>query len=349
MKRFNYPQIIGLCLLGAFFAFGIYACKKNRFKKENFLSDLYTQKIDPEIASAVSAVDGAIQAWDTYSSDVSESNKTAFYGAFNAFHQEMEKLTFYNLGDVGATYIFSRMYKTKIDTTLIQEGYNAQATFVEADIPPYVNTQKGLYAMEYLLFSNRFKDSLDDTKFLSFMGAHLAYIKSTLTEFQTSWSIYEKNFISSTEGGVSDSYNMVVNRIIHVLEDLSIKRIGKLVETDDATIGVGYYSSTSFRNIQVQVDQLHKVYNGIGVAEFNSVYNNVRKKNKKLADQINEQFDVVIAQSNAMNEELTYYVNEDQATLDLYTGKLNELLKLFKVDVQDELDIILTFGDTDGD
>ena len=50
-----------------------------------------------------------------------------------------------------------------------------------------------------------------------------------------------------------------------------------------------------------------------------------------------------------MNAAMDYYATTGSSELVQYKEKLKELLVQFKIDVVHELDIVLTFGDNDGD
>ncbi len=326
-----------------------YACKKNRFKKEVFLEEMYTYKAEPEINAAINATDLLQSSWAVYSTNSTADNFATVISNYSVVANQMEEISFYNLGDVSAVYVFSRFYKTTVDTNGIIDAFNAQESFAENDIANYVNTRKGLFALEYLLYSTSFADSLTEPKFINFVDAHLSYLHSSATEFQNTWNIYQKNFIKNDGEGVSDSYNIVINRIIHVLEDLISKRIAEPLDGNDHKLAVGHYANKALEKIKVQVLQLQQIYLGIGTETFNSVYNNVRKKNKKLADKVSEKFEETVTFGNAMTNEMDYYINTDSTPLVDYKNLLIELLAFFKGDIQDELNIIITFGDTDGD
>ncbi len=326
-----------------------YACKKNRFKKEVFLEEMYTYKAEPEINAAINAIELLQNSWATYGANTTGDNFSTVTSNYVDVANQMEEISFYNLGDVSAVYVFSRFYKTSIDTNGIIDAYNMQESFAENDIANYVNTRKGLYALEYLFYSTSFADSLTEPKFINFIDAHLSYLHSSSTEFQNTWNIYQKNFIKNDGEGVSDSYNIVINRIIHVLEDLINKRIADPLDGNDHKLAVGHYSNKALEKIKIQVLQLQQVYLGIGTETFNSVYNNLRKKNKKLADKVSDKFEEAVTFGNGMSYEMDYYIHTTSAPLIDYKNLLIELLAFFKGDIQDELNIIITFGDTDGD
>lgn len=322
---------------------------KNRFDKEDFLNDLYVQKTDPEIKTALNFTLNLQNEWEVYAANPIAENFTRVKTEFVTLANHLEKINFYNLGDVGAVHVFNRFYKTTIDTTAIKSNYNATDDFNELIISNYINTQKGIFTLEYLLYGTTFQDSITEPKFINFVDAHLIALNSAILEFQNSWKVYEKNFIKNEESGVSDSYNIVLNRIIAVLEDLIIKRITPIIDENNPSLGIGFLSNQTLEKIKIQVKQINDVYRGVGTENFNSIYNNLRKKNKKLADKVSAKFDEIITFGGTMTEEMAYYIENDQATLLSYKSKLIDLLAYFKGDVQAELEYVITFGDTDGD
>ncbi len=327
----------------------IYACAKNRFDKEDFLNDLYVQKTDPEIKTALNFTLNLQNEWAVYATNPIAENFTRVKTEFVALANHLENINFYNLGNVGAVHVFNRFYKTTIDTTEIKENYNAAEVFNELTISEYTNTQKGIFTLEYLLYGKTFQDSLTDPKFINFVNAHLIALNSAIIDFQNSWNAYEKNFIESEGSGVSDSYNIVLNRIIAVLEDLIVKRITPIIDENNPSLGIGFLSNQSLQKIKIQVQQISDVYRGVGVENFNSIHTNLHKKNKKLAEKVLAKFDEIIAFGGTMTQEMAYYIDNDEATLLSYKSKLIDLLAYFKGDVQAELEYVITFGDTDGD
>lgn len=343
LESFSLILIVLICgLIG-------HACKKNRFKKQTFLTDLYTYKIEPEIKTATTQAAELETTWSAYIENTTATNYQKVQNTFLTLADQLERVNFYNLGDVGAVYVFSRFYKTKVDTVGISTFYESKESFTKSDIASNVNTQKGVFALEYLLFSAAYQDIVSTPKFLNFIAAQLAYLTSSVEEYENSWKIYKTNFTASEKEGVNDPYNSVINRIIHVFEDIINKRIAKPLAAEDSSLGVGFYANRTLKAIKIQLQQLNAIYLGEGTTKFNSVYNNVRKKKKRLADEISTKFEETIAFGQKMTEEMAYYLENDQPTLVSFKKQLTELLTYFKVDVQAELDIILTFGDTDGD
>lgn len=345
----NKLSLLSVLILSLFLAFNIQSCKKNRFKKTTFLEEFYTLKIAPDIETTIQQFDELKLNWLTYTSTIDAANLSNVKQSFTHLLDELEKVNFYNLGDVGATYVFNRAYKTKIDSVAILTKYNTQPSFDASVIAGYTNAERGIFTLEYLLFSPSKQDSLSSSKFINFIGAQLDFMEIALDDFKSSWQIYYTNFIASVEDDVSDSYNIVVNRIIVVLEDLIEKRITLPIDNENAKLGVGHYSNRSFQNIKTQIVQLRAIYLGEGTTKFNSIYTSIRKSYKELANRVTEKFDEIILLGNEMTGELDDYIYSDLPSLNNYKTHLVELLTLFKIDVQQELDIVITFNGSDGD
>jgi predicted lipoprotein len=199
------------------------------------------------------------------------------------------------------------------------------------------------------LFFDHAADSISSAKYRSYLVAQVETLQDNFLQIKNSWDTYETNFVNKSDEGVEGSYNIVVNRIVHLLEDLIDKRINVPLEAADAKLAVGNWSSLAWVNIKTQVSQLNDIYRGNGTAAFNSVYNSVHKKNRKLADEIQSKFENLIETGNAMTSTMEYYVTTGTSELIQYKEALKELHILFKLDVVKELDIVLTFGDNDGD
>ena len=326
-----------------------FACKKNRFKKDDFLTDIYAYKIEPEIKASVNTIADFKTVWNNFNAHNSPANFTLVQSSFIKMSKSIEIILCYNFGDVAGTYTYSRFYKTGIDTIAIKTLYNEHEVFNANEISSYTNTQKGEFAIAYLLFGETFQDSINLEKYQNFVSAHIDYFGEAVAEMQNNWSIYEKNFTENKQDGVSDVYNILINRIIHLTEELIAKRIEDPLESGNPNSVIGAFTKTGMDKIKTQVQSLNDIYYGHGTTEFNSIYNNIRKKKKKLADEIGDKFSELITKGTSMDGDLSSYITDDSTELLAYKSLLIELLTLFKVDVQEELDIIITFGDTDGD
>lgn len=327
--------------------FSFAGCKKNRFKKNEFLDALYTNKVQPEIESSINQLETLKLKLNSFIDGV--TNLSDVQSSFAEFYLASENIAYYNLGDISKTYIFSRVYKTSLDTSLILEHYNNNSTFSAEDIEGLANTAKGIYSVEFLLNSSTFQDSINSLKFQNYLLANIQQVENNLTQYQTNWTVYSANFIESESTGVSDSYNIVYNRLIHVLEDIINKRLQPLVESNSNEHLPGHYQAIEFALIRTLLIQTRKIFMGYGIENFNSIYINIRKKNKNLAEEISKKLELLIKETNDYNDSLNPNKTADLIQIESIIEKTEEILILLKLDAADELGIILTFGDSDGD
>ncbi|MCG8577662.1 MAG: hypothetical protein MI810_22465 [Flavobacteriales bacterium] len=325
------------------------SCKKNRFKRNEFLEQMYDYKITPEIQQARQSFEVFNNDWNSYtaslSSDKLESSKASLMQAL----KDIEYIRFYNLGDIAKIYIYNTFSKTSPNTEGLWEYYETTNTFAQNDIASLPNTQRGIYLAEYLLFGPYAPDSVGTEKYNLLITAVSADALDNLNSLETAWEVYEKNFLKMTDDGVDGSYNILNNRIIHSIEDVVAKWLNPVLDSNDPTVAPGFYSKTYLDNVKIQVQQIYDVYLGKGTSDFNSIHTSLRKKNKKLADNMQNDFDELISYQNQLTMPIEHYVAEDISPIEEYKSMLKDLLVKFKLDVATELDIIITIGDTDGD
>lgn len=341
MKRLFFPTLLVIILLSG--------CGKNKFKRSEFLQDLYDQKIWPDLLETENRVAGFSSGWDAYKASPGATQLTDLKVKFSDCLYSFEKIAFYNLGDISTVSVYNGAYKTSVDTVTLWDKYGAATFFTSTTIQGYTTKEKGIFTLEYLLYASSFQDSMSSPKFVQFMTAQVETLEENFAAIKTAWSTYEKNFVSADDEGVEGSYNIVINRVIHQLEDIIDKRINDPLNAGDLSVAVAFRSDNAWKNIKEMVSQLNSIYLGKGTEEFNSIYNSVRRKNKKLADQISEAFDQVISTGDSMTKSMSYYLSTGSAELVSYKEMLKEILVYFKLDVVKELDIVLTFGDNDGD
>lgn len=334
-------KIIVLTLVGTFLVLN---CQKNKFKAKHFLPELYDYKIAPELEGTQSSITDLTTQWSTVSTSTPITNIESFKSDYVDFLLDVENILFYNIGDISATYVYGRFYKADIDTTKIWNFYNSADYFYADDIQSLINSEKGVVTVEYLLFNPNASDSLNtSSKYINFIDAHLNAIKNEIETTKTSWSVYKTNFETMTETGINGSYNMVVNQIIHGLEEIIVKKMG------NPLINTSNLSSSRLKLINQSISQRYHVYMGNGTEKFNSVYNHVRKKDKKLADEIKLNFENLIIEGDALVLNYTDYLDSNTIPLEKFRNNVESLMLKFKIDVISIIDITLTIGDSDGD
>jgi predicted lipoprotein len=319
-------------------------CKKNKFKVKNFLPALYSNKIEPELLALNDEITSVSVEFIDISTSISDQNIDIFRKKFKLLLENAESASFYNFGDISDIYVFSRFYKTSMDTTKLWAYYDSKSFFNQDGISSQTNNIKGLTAIEYLLFQPNSKDSLiTSSKYLNFLDAQLKAAKKEMGNILFSWSVYETNFVDMTEDGVNGSYNMVVNQIVHGFEEVIKKTMSNpLINSEN-------FSKSRLNLIRASVKHKYDIFMGNGTIPFNSIYNNTRKKNRKLANQVQEDFENLIIEGDELVENYDTYFYQNSVALVNYRNSIERLMAKFKIDVMVELGVTLTLSDSDGD
>ena len=320
------------------------ACQKSKFKVKTFLPELYDFKIEPELTTLNSEITSLTTEFSDIKTEITDLNIESFRDKYKPFLANVESVNFYNLGDISAIYVFSRFYKSKMDTTKLWSFYNSQPSFHQEDIAAQINSIKGITSIEYLLFNPQAKDSLlGSDKYVNFLHAQLQSAELELENIVFSWSVYKSNFVALNEKGIDGSYNIVVNRIVHGFEEIIKKTMSNpLINSDN-------FSRTRLSIIRASIQQKYDVYMGIGTQPFNSIYNHTRRKKKKLADEVKLDFENLILEGVELIDDYDTYFVQNPSKLVSYRTNIENLMLKFKIDVISALKLTATISDSDGD
>lgn len=325
-------------------SFSLESCKKNRFKKKTFLPALYDYKIEPELLAVQDKMNEVVTEWENLSTSVNQTSIDEFKKVYKEFLVEFQSINFYNLGDISSTYVYNKMNKFSIDTAGVWDSYNSYNYFYPEHISALANNKKGVYVIEYLLFNPTANDSLlQSSRYVNFLDAHFTTASAVMDNIVLSWGVYEEEFTTMTDDGVEGSYNIVVNRINHTLEDVVYKRLMTPEESQDI------YSNVELQCINKQVISAYEVFVGDGTESFNSVFNHLRKKNKKIAEEVKTEFEALVETANGLDNTFEYYLNNEPSVIEDYRAEVINIISRIEVDVIPEIGLTLTVGDNDGD
>ncbi|MFD1553969.1 hypothetical protein DNU06_13810 [Putridiphycobacter roseus] len=329
----------------AIISVGLMACKKNKFTIKEFLPALYELKIAPELDEVNLSSKALLQNWRAINdNDITIAEIEVFQNTYQAYLDDAYAILLYNFGDISKIYVYNRFYKASIDTNEIWEVYQDNSLTLAEGIQSLNNKVKGLSAIEYLLNNTQANDSISQSaRYRTFLEWQIEAISLEMANIEFSWSVYQSNFESMTDEGVEGSYNMIVNRIIHVLEDLVIKKIGTPV------LEAPYYETSRLAFVKESIEMAYEVFIGEGTSDFNSIYNHIRKKDKKVANLVLDDFKALVEYGDALENDYAYYYQNNPEKLTEYVTKIKALMVRFKIDIPTLIGISLTFGDNDGD
>ncbi len=247
-------------------------------------------------------------------------------------------------------------------------GGNTSPDFVKTVAP----TQKGLPAIEYLLFSRNLSDAQILERFTSAANATATktYLASLITDLKriqqsivSQWTSYRATFISNIGTDAASTFSVLVNTIALRADNLKRHQVGipagYVGNTPTTSLAPGkteaYYSNNSIPFMLLTLNNLKDVLNGKNVTDGLGLYDYLKELNATstiggdLADDIMAQIDLCITKANACAPDYSAVINSDKAKADALFLETKKLLVLLKVDVPSAIGVTISYSDNDGD
>ena len=261
------------------------------------------------------------------------------------------------------------LLKTRID------NYHCSAVNIEANIsnaaainPAYIAglpvTDKGIVAIEYLLFGDGSQNvealMNADTQRVNYLVALGANLETQLTLVRNEWissgNNYLSTFISSDGNSTSSSLGKMINYEVMLMDEIKNMKLGKPMGKQDATVipteVESYYSKQSIQNISANLQALENIFSGNGSIGVYDLLNHLGAKDNNgilLSSKLDAKFTEIETDISAINSTLDVAVINDFNDCDVLYNDTYDLYILIKVDVMNQLGLLLTFNDNDGD
>lgn len=261
------------------------------------------------------------------------------------------------------------LLKTKID------NYHCDVANIESHIVSqpnidlnYINTvpvsDKGIVAAEYLLFGDGTQNTLAllsaDTQRVNYLIAVALSIEEKLIQVRNEWISSGNNFIAtfiSNDGNnVTSSIGKMINYQVMLLDEIKNMKLGKPMGKFDASVipaeVESYYSKQSIPNININMIALEAIFDGNGNPGINDLLDHLGAKDNNgtlLSDKISNKFVLIHNDLSAFTSSLDDAVVNDFSHCDTLYNDVYDLYILIKVDVMNQLGLLLTFTDNDGD
>ncbi len=269
--------------------------------------------------------------------------------------------------DIVKGYLNAIKYK-KLDTAIIHQ------TILKADVSrkDFVEslpaTAKGLYSLEYLLFSDSLKE--ESVPFMKDSGrmarkhlyivALVENLRQKAKELRLDWAPeggdYLNTFINSLDRSVSGSLSLLVNEMVYLVEEGRKAKVG-LPAGKIGTSGVapklceGYLSRTSLDMLSANIHILEKVFKGGTGTGLDDLLNETQAsyQGKPLSEFIEARLLQVKSNIQLLDVPLEEAIIQHPEKVDLLYKSLQNLQVIMKMDMVNHLGISLTFSDNDGD
>lgn len=246
------------------------------------------------------------------------------------------------------------------------DAYLAGSTpITKTDLESKGSTVKGSPVIEYLLFDktggntavlDRFTTAALAARRRDYLLALTALLKEQAAQVYAEWTgSYLATFTHNDGTGISSSSNSLVNALFGLTDYIKGTKIGTPAGKKDGTLYPthveAYYSDASTAFILANLDILEACFNGGDGQGFDDYLDFMEAEldGVPLSQVIRNQFEVCRTQCNALGMPLSDAVLQSpQATDELYT-EWQRLLVYLKVDMVNNLGIVITLNDNDGD
>lgn len=366
----KYRLIMLMC-----FAFAI-ACKgpesTDEFGKKEMFINYADNIILPAYTSYGTTLNNLQTAFTTFSTNTDATNlsalQTAFLNAYAAWHTcEIYEKT--PPAENAMAIDNNNYFPTRKDSIEAYIGRNSTSlSFVQSRI----KSDKGLPAMEYLLFSRtltptqileRFTIHPNAVAYKAYLGSLISNCINVQASIVTEWTTYRDTYINSLGTDAAGSISYMVNSFAQRVDDFKRHQIGIPAgyQGNVATININpqaaqaYNANKSIEYMLLTLNNLKDVLNGKGAVDGKGLNDYIRTLNVtstfggNLADDILAQIDVCIDKVNACGVDYANTITTDKPKADALFLEAKKLLVLMKVDVPSALGVSITYTDSDGD
>ncbi|MEM8897890.1 MAG: imelysin family protein [Bacteroidota bacterium] len=267
----------------------------------------------------------------------------------------------YNIGVARENFLHNKIDKWPANPRLLGNNLKGTAELNEAFVEGSGSTSKGLPAIEYFIYSST---ELEDFTSNPLSERRKAYIKA-LTEnlfvraenLENTWKENQPDFINGTENFSKGSVNELVNAQVALLERILTEKLGKPLgktraDQIDPSKVEAYQSGISLSLIEANLISFKTGFQGDpSKPGFDDLLDaeGAKVDDGLLSEAILTQVDLCIQKVRTIEDPLKIRVADQRESLDELYGMIIDLLFLVKVDMANNLGILITFNDTDGD
>ncbi|WP_081483254.1 imelysin family protein [Aquimarina agarilytica] len=275
-------------------------------------------------------------------------------------------LELYDIGPVSQTFISFELNRWPTDVSKIEDTILSDEVINEAFVNSKGSSQKGISALEYLLFFEtdslsplaRFTSSESGIRNVAYLVAVTENLKTNVERYKEAWEQYKARFMMATETGISGSQNRLINTMISLTEDIILEKLGvPLGDKDGGEIATNTvespYAEFSKEIIQSHVTAMEELFTGNfnGISEENVGFSNflILNERQDLVNSFEKAFVDCKTKLNAIEGSLAKeLVLNKLAVLELKDSFVT-LKRLLEVDMASALGFTITLNDNDGD
>lgn len=337
------------------------------FDRSIMLENFTTNLIIPSYSNFNSQAEILLAASNTFDESVTEANLAALQEAWKKTAEAWNSTQAFNY--VGPAYDSSfiiRINKYPSDKIKIEDHISSSSEINSAFIESLGGGEKGLPAVEYLIFSQE-GNSVILNKFLTEGENRKTYLKA-LTEnikekaanleagWQPSGKSYTEAFLSKTGTDAGSSTNLLANSIIQAVEDIKNIKIGEPIGKKGGSLQPekveAFNSEYSIDLIKTDLNAIENAFKGGEGAGFDDYLNKIDAKwqdDQLLSDRIIQQFESIRTALDELDNPLNKAVTAETAEVDKLFNSFTSLVSLLKGEMISRLGLSVTYSDNDGD
>lgn len=360
----------------------VWACSKSEepnafdsFDRKSMLTNLGNNVIISSFDAFYQKTDALEAAITAYASDIKNEQKLiAAQQAWLAMAIVWKQASVFKQGPVEDKFLQSNIdFSTKgvyLNPTLLEKAITDGTTIDNAYIESKGSTVKGIHAIEYLLFDKSQTNATIIARYADAGGANrLAYVKALATNLKNQaktilddWKgSYVTTFINADGRDINSSLGILSNKLIDLIYTIRDERIGapkgnRNTGTPQPDLAESALSNSS---VVLAVNELKGLENaflgrtpagvdGIGLDDLLDKLG-AKSGSDRLSTKIKNQFSTVYAKLNAIPTPLQTAVINNKTEVQAAYDEIKKLQVIMEVDMINNLGVLLTFSDNDGD
>lgn len=353
----------------------------DQYDRQGMLRNLGENVIIPSFEELAQKTSALKQAVATYNTSTTEPNLIALQNAWKEAAFAWKRAELYKVGplDNGGNGLLASIDHSSANTMTIENAVNpsgvenAITSATGAIDNNYIETLgsqlKGIPTLEYLLFNrtqgNTFiLSQFNDQKRKDYLAAASENLNQKAETVLNGWKPgggnHLQTFVNADGRDIGSSIGMMVNEIVYQIEIMRNEKVGRpLGKRTSGNIQPqsveAKYSDNSLAFLKENINGLEKTFTGNGAAGDKAGFDDLLDQLKAefngqpLAKMIKDQFQAVRQKADAINVSLQDAVSQNPAAVEALYTELNKLLVLTKVDMVNNIGVVITYTDNDGD
>ncbi|MCF0072954.1 imelysin family protein [Dyadobacter sp. CY261] len=375
MKRFKklaYALVTGILVLGC-------SSKDNpdpgdETSRVAMLQNVGNNVIIPSFEAFQTNAKALTEAATAYAADVkSETKLAAVQNAWLAMAQAWKTASLFTQGPIDDDFLGSSIYFNTLNTTAIEKAVSQPGgTVDDAYIEGLGAASKGIRAIEYMLFSTSGNAAIMANysgingagrgNYLKALCANLQKQAETVTtKWKSDGGNYIKTFIEANGRDINSSFGVLANKMIDLVYTIKDERLGAPIgKRNNGTPQPGLVdaplSNASLALLKAEVQSLENAFTGkaAGAADGPGIDDILDEAGAKSGDQalsakIKGQFATVYAKIESITVPLSTAVTTQKDQVNAAYDEVKKLQVMMEVDMINNLGVLLTFSDNDGD